>query len=74
MSRACFSLSKFRLELIEFYRMHTTPYIILLVSEMLMLGRTKVEAHVLNKLVFVTNNFVEDVIRNFLGPRQNLSK
>ena len=74
MSRACFSLSKFRLELIEFYRMHTTTYIILLVSEMLMLGRTKVEAHVLNKLVFVTNNFVEDVIRNFLGPRQNLSK
>ena len=32
------------------------------------------EAYVVKKLVFVTNNFVEDVIGNFPGPVQNFSK
>ena len=33
-----------------------------------------VEAYFLKKLVFVTNNFVEDVIENFLEHVQNFSK
>ena len=54
--------------------MRTILSLILLVSEMLMVRRTKVEAYVLKKLVFVTNNFVEEVIGNFPGPVQNSSK
>ena len=54
--------------------MRTALSLILLVSELSMARRTNVEAYVLKKLVFVTNNFVEDVIGNFPGPAQNLSK
>ena len=54
--------------------MRTILSLILLVSEMLMVRRTKVEAYVLKKLVFVTNNFVKDFVENFPGPVQNFSK
>ena len=54
--------------------MRTILSLILLVSEMLMVRRTKVEAYVLKKLVFATNNFVKDFIENFPGPVQNFSK
>ena len=54
--------------------MRTALSLILLVSEMLMVRRTKVEAYVLKKLVFVSNNFVEDVIGNFPRTVQNFPK
>lgn len=51
------------LEFIELYCMSTVLYLILLVSEIFMVRQTKVEVHVLNKVVFITNNFVKDVFR-----------
>ena len=57
------------------YRMDTVLSLILLVSEMLKIPRTKVEAHFLKKLAFVTNRcLAPDAFGKCARTTENLSK
>ena len=55
--------------------MDTVLFLILLVSEMLKTPKTKVEAHFLKELDFVTNKYLaQDAFRKCPGKTENLSK
>ena len=57
------------------YRMDTVLSLILLVFEMLEISKTKVEAHFLKKLDFVTNKcLAQDAFRKCPRTTENLSK
>ena len=57
------------------YRMDTVLSLILLVFEMLKIPKTKVEAHFLKKLDFVTNKcLAQDAFRKCPRSTENLSK
>ena len=57
------------------YHIDTMLFLILLVSEMLKIPRTKVEAHFLKKLAFVTNNnLAQDAFGKCPRTTKNLLK
>ena len=57
------------------YRMDTVLSLILLVSEMLKSPRTKVQAHFLKKIAFITKKcLAQDIFRTCPRTTENLSK
>ena len=70
-----FFLLNFLSKFIDMYRMDTVLSLILLVSEMLQIPKSKVEAHFLKKLDFVTNKCLAlDVFGKCPRTTENLSK
>ena len=70
-----FFLLNFLSKFIDMYRMDTVLSLILLVFEMLEISKTKVEAHFLKKLDFVTNKcLAQDAFRKCPRTTENLSK
>ena len=68
-------LLKFLPKYVDTYCMDTVLFLILLLSEILEIQRTKVEVHFLRKFTFVTNKFLaEDAFARCPRTTENLSK